>query len=181
MSFINTSQLTRELAFAKQAGFLEIFEEASTLTGVPLEILLAVSSRESALGTSPLLVNWIGDNGFAWGLMQIDRRWHPQFTNNHSPDDHNANIFYSAGYLLGHYKRFNDWRTAAAAYNAGAGAVSSAIRSGRDPDSVTTGGNYGADVIYRSKFFKSKTNTRFLLTNILTLSTVFLAYHMLKN
>ena len=34
-----------------------------------------------------------------------------------------------------------------AAYNAGAGAVQNALRAGRSPDSVTTGGNYGSDVM----------------------------------
>lgn len=34
-----------------------------------------------------------------------------------------------------------------AAYNAGAGAVQTALRAGRSPDSVTTGGYYGSDVM----------------------------------
>ncbi len=36
-----------------------------------------------------------------------------------------------------------------AAYNAGAGAVQNALRAGRSPDSVTTDGNYGSDVMNR--------------------------------
>ena len=45
-------------------------------------------------------------------------------------------------------KQFSGNHLAAfAAYNAGAGAVQNALQAGRSPDTVTTGGNYGSDVM----------------------------------
>ena len=43
---------------------------------------------------------------------------------------------------------------AVAAYNAGPGPVASAIEQGRDPDIVTTEGNYSKDVLGRAAAFR---------------------------
>jgi soluble lytic murein transglycosylase-like protein len=147
-------QLQTQLTNAEKLGIMPDFRDASQATGVPLPFLLAIASRESHIGSSILLRNWIGDNGWAHGIMQIDIRWHPNFTNNHRPDDHRANIMYGANYLARHYAEFRNWKHTASAYNAGAGNTRAALANGQDPDSRTTGKNYGQDVLNRAEIIK---------------------------
>ena len=51
-------------------------------------------------------------------------------------------------------KQCTDLRAIAAAYNTGEGNVSRSLANGRDPDSTTTGRNYGSDVLARMEVFK---------------------------
>src|SRR5690606_10140450 len=46
------------------------------------------------------------------------------------------------------------WRKAASAYNAGLSAVQRALKAGKSADSVTTGRDYGSDVMSRLAFYK---------------------------
>jgi soluble lytic murein transglycosylase-like protein len=146
--------LNRQIDHAKAQGWMPFFEASSQKHGVPLDLLLAVASRESNIGTSPLFVMYQGDNNNAVGIMQIDRRWHQDFTTSVRPNDHAANIDYGASLLATDYRRLKNWQYAASAYNAGPGRVAQAIAEGKNPDSLTTGGNYGADVMRRANYIK---------------------------
>ena len=115
---------------------------------IPASIIVAIIDRESA-GR-----NIVGDNGFGFGLMQIDSRSHDHFLNAHSGGlDPASNIRYGAKLLRENFDRFGRWDAALAAYNAGPTRVANAILAGRSPDSVTTGQNYSADVLSRAAHF----------------------------
>lgn len=149
--------LTPQLAYLSTLpGALDAFKAAAARNKIPVEILLALASRESGMGTSRLLKNWRGDNGNAEGLMQIDQRWHPKFANETRDDDHEKNVEYGARFLRSLATRYkDDWKKALAAYNSGPGNVDKAIKAKLDPDFYTTGKNYGADVLARAKTIRS--------------------------
>lgn len=141
-----------ELTYLRLRGILPNFVAASQRHRVSLGLLLAIASRESRMGLA-LSADGTGDNGHGIGIMQIDRRYHPGFTGSHSPFDHQANINYGAGYLAKLLREFNDNKhQAASAYNAGPGRVRSALQQGLDPNLVTTGGDYGRDVLERMQY-----------------------------
>ncbi|MFH5883976.1 transglycosylase SLT domain-containing protein [Halalkalibaculum sp. DA3122] len=143
--------LSTELTYARIRGLMPYFTEASKRYGLPLVLLLAVASRESRMGLA-LSADGTGDHGNGIGIMQIDRRYHPGFTENHSPFDHQANIDYGAEYLAKLLQEFNgNTAWAVAAYNAGPNKVRTATYAGLPPDAVTTGRDYSRDVLQRKQ------------------------------
>lgn len=142
--------LHQQIDHAYLHGWINYFEASSSRHNVPLHVLLAVASRETAIGTSRLFQMYQGDFNNGVGIMQIDRRWHAEFTERVRPNDHAANIDYGASLLAADYRRLRNWQHAAAAYNAGPGRVANAVSQGRDPDTLTTGGDYGRDVMQRA-------------------------------
>lgn len=113
-------------------------------------LIFAVMSRESG-GK-----NIRGDAGHGRGLMQIDdRSWGPWLASHQGGMDPASNIMKGAEILRANLDQFKgNTKAALAAYNAGGGNVNKALRAGRDPDSVTTGHNYGSDVLKREAQFK---------------------------
>uniref|UniRef100_A0A4W5P8F6 Lysozyme g n=1 Tax=Hucho hucho TaxID=62062 RepID=A0A4W5P8F6_9TELE len=122
--------------------------------GVDPAVLGGIISRESRGGTG--LVNSSGDNGNAHGLMQVDKRCH-------SPKGacgSQEHIDQGAQILVGSYsdveKKYPHWtkeqklKGALAAYNMGAGSISSY----EQVDAKTTGGDYSNDVAARAQYFK---------------------------
>jgi hypothetical protein len=89
------------------------FDEATQRYGLPPTLLQEVARIESNF--NPRAVSHAG----AQGLMQIVPRWHPGV----NPFDPDEAIPYAASYLRENYDRFGSWELAAAAYNAGPGAV----------------------------------------------------------
>jgi len=143
--------ISAELTYMRIRGLMGYFTEASKRYGIPFALLLAVASRESRMGLA-LSADGTGDGGNGIGIMQIDRRYHPKFTESHSPLDHQANIDYGAQYLANLLRQFNRNTTrAVAAYNAGPNKVRTAIYAGLPPDSVTTGRDYSRDVLQRKQ------------------------------
>jgi len=146
---VSSVTISAELTYARIRGLMGYFSEASIRYGVPLSLLLAIASRESRMGLA-LSTDGTGDHGNGIGIMQIDKRHHPDFTTSHNPLDHQSNIAYGAQYLASLIEEFNgNTRRAVAAYNGGPSKVRSAVWAGLSPDSVTTGGNYAADVLGR--------------------------------
>lgn len=143
--------LSTELTYVRLRGLMPYFTEASKRYGLPLVLLLAIASRESRMGLA-LAPDGTGDHGNGIGIMQIDKRHHPNFTDRHSPFDHQANIDYGAQYLAQLLQQFNgNTVRAVAAYNAGPNKVRTATYAGLPPDSVTTGRNYSRDVLQRKQ------------------------------
>lgn len=143
--------LSTELTYVRLRGLIPFFTEASKRYGISLMLLLAVASRESRMGLA-LAPDGTGDYGNGIGIMQIDQRYHPEFTESHSPFDHQANIDYGAQYLAKLLQQFNgNTARAIAAYNAGPNKVRTAIYAGLPPDSVTTGRDYSRDVLQRKQ------------------------------
>jgi hypothetical protein len=96
----------------------------------------------------------LGDGGHGHGLMQIDDRYHAAFLAKKNAQGvflwkiayENIKYALESIYLpdLAYFK--GDRKLAYAAYNGGRGRVANAVAHGLDPDSVTTGKNYGKDV-----------------------------------
>ena len=99
-------------------------------------------------------------DGLGWGrgLAQVDWMWH-EFARTGNWRDARANIGYGARELASAYGVFAGWkqttygpvRLALDAYNAGGSAVKWAVNNGLNPDSVTTGDDYGSDVLRRAR------------------------------
>ena len=117
-------------------------------------LIFAVMSRESG-GK-----NIRGDAGHGRGLMQIDdRSWGSWLSSHNGGMDPASNIMKGAEILRANLNAFHgNVKEALDAYNAGAGNVNKALRNGHDPDSVTTGHNYGSDVLKRMAQFRGVSN-----------------------
>lgn len=140
--------LTPQLVYADARGYMPAFTAAARQTGVDRNLLLAVASRESNMGMT--LANGLGDNGYGIGIMQIDRRAHPQFAATHGGFDARDNVLKGAQILRHNLQTYGGNKLLALdAYNAGTGGVSRALDFGVHPDSYTTGGDYGTDVLNR--------------------------------
>jgi hypothetical protein len=121
--------------------------QAEDQFNLPPFLLFALGSRETNLR------NINGDGGHGRGIWQRDDR---SFV---IPADYLQTPLRqaqdAAALLAGHFTHFRTvhpiapWHAAIAAYNAGRGGVNAAIQAGRTPDSATTGGDYGADVLSR--------------------------------
>jgi len=143
--------ISAELTYVRIRGLMGYFIQASQRYGLPLALLLAIASRESRMGLA-LSPGGTGDHGNGIGIMQIDKRYHPKFTNRHHALDHQANINYGAQYLAGLLREFDgNTPQAVAAYNGGPSRVRGAVYSGLSPDAVTTGGDYSSDVLERQQ------------------------------
>lgn len=147
---ISIATLRQEIGHARTLGVLPIYADAARRAGIGQHILLGKDSRESCLGMC-LDAQGRGDGGNAWGLSQIDQRFHPEFTRSHAPTDHRAVIFYGADLLAEETARFNgDVAAGLVAYNAGPDAVEQARAAGVPIDTYTTGGDYSNDVLSRA-------------------------------
>ena len=123
---------------------------------VPAELIAAHCWRESRGGfmLTPKGPEGTGDNGHGRGLMQIDDRYHKEFIALVDPNGFplwqkpEHNIAYGANLIA---NNLCDWPeslpAAVARYNASAARVSMALKRGDHPDSVTTGGDYVAEVL----------------------------------
>jgi len=144
--------VTQQLHTARRKGLLPLFRQSSQRWDIPVEILLAVASRETEIGTNDyyLANRFTGSDGHGKGIMQIDDRYHT-FAHITAPNDHKAMINYGARFLSDLKKQFGNIKDALSAYNAGPSAVQQAYLQGVDPDVYTTGGDYAKDVLRRSK------------------------------
>ncbi|KAM5182014.1 lysozyme g-like [Mantella aurantiaca] len=118
-------------------------------------VIAGIMSRESRGGS--ILKNGWGDHNNAFGLMQIDKRYHTL----KGAWDSETHIAQAVDILISSInqvkKKFpgqsseNILKGAIAAYNAGVGN----IRDIRDVDSRTTGRDYGNDSVARAQFYKA--------------------------
>ncbi|XP_053362208.1 lysozyme g-like [Clarias gariepinus] len=120
-------------------------------------VIAGIISRETRGGTraSGLVDGW-GDEGNAFGLMQVDQRYHDP----KGDWDSEEHIHQATDILIRFIKRiqnkFPDWskedhfKGGIAAYNAGPGNVCSHA----EMDCKTTGADYANDVVARAQFFQ---------------------------
>jgi hypothetical protein len=138
------------------SGWIPYFEAAAQRHGLPVELLLAIASRETNL------CNIRGDfrNGIyhGYGLMQVDIGTEKAFCDSWTAEAVQPSVECGAKILAGKRdflksKGITDLRAVAAAYNTGEGNVLRSVTSGADPDRTTTGGDYGRDVLKRMAIF----------------------------
>ncbi|KAM4795960.1 lysozyme g-like [Rhinophrynus dorsalis] len=119
-------------------------------------VIAGIISRESRAGNA--LVDGWGDNGNAFGLMQIDIRWHTIRGTWNSVEHITQGVEILIEMFNFISRKFPSWSTdqklkgALAAYNAGPGSVNSFDQI----DSGTTGGDYSNDCTARAKYYKRK-------------------------
>jgi soluble lytic murein transglycosylase-like protein len=141
---------------ARVMALKQRFNTAAAVTGLPPALLAAIASRESRCGAA-LDANGNGDNGNAFGIMQVDRRSHVPAG---EPDPRSqAHIDQAAGILKAFLDRMivkfasappcRQLQAAVAAYNCGASAVASPDTA----DAHTTGHDYSNDVWERARFY----------------------------
>lgn len=138
---------------------IERFYIGAVKYDVPPALLAAIASRESHVGTA--LRNGLGDNGNAFGIMQVDKRYHSQAGASGDPA---SQIHINQGAEIFDTKRkeviqkHRDWgdeyilKGATAAYNVG----SSNIRTKMGIDRGTAGDDYGSDVIARAQCYSKR-------------------------
>lgn len=108
---------------AVSGPFAPFFAAASQMFGVPAELLMAVTKAES--GFNPRA----GSPAGAKGLMQLMPATFASLNVGSNIFDPKQNIFAGAKYLSQQLKTFKDVRLALAAYNAGPGNATTALRS----------------------------------------------------
>jgi soluble lytic murein transglycosylase-like protein len=126
-------------------------------------VIGGVGSRESFWGLilTPKGPTGTGDGGHGRGLMQIDDRFHV-FARTGNWKDPEANIRFGCDLLADNRAVLKRegltgrglLRATLASYNGGLGAVLRALDQGVDVDSVTTGRDYGKDVLDRAGWFQ---------------------------
>jgi hypothetical protein len=162
-------------------GWLAHFKEAAEEYNFPTELLIAVGSRETNL--DPKYLKVAGDHGNGYGLMQVDKRYFPEWVKSGNWRDARDGILKGASVLSQKRKQILESRgrtltvnfstggsrqfvmpefegeelkkVFVASYNSGMAAPYHVSR-GRDCDYGTTGQNYSKDVLERAQFFKSK-------------------------
>lgn len=135
---------------------LECFRKAGELYNIPSAILAAIASRESRCGK--VLRNGWGDNNNAFGIMQIDKRYHTLAGTNTGPASQ-EHINQAAGILFDYLRQVQakhpSWedeyilKGAVAAYNFGVRNVQT--KAGIDRG--TANNDYGSDVLARAQFY----------------------------
>ncbi len=143
-----------------------IEQAASRYSWLKSSLVAGIGSRESAWGRilSPPGPGGTGDGGHGRGLMQIDDRFHQTFIGSGKWSNPKDNIDYAIDEVLSKSYAYLDTNTslqgtdllrgAIAAYNAGLGSVTRALREGRDVDYYTTGQDYSWDVLNRAGWFQ---------------------------
>lgn len=121
---------------------LDAAADAAFRTGVPYDVLLAITTVETGRGNRPWpwTVNaggegqWFdsaadaearvaevvgdGETNVDLGCFQLNYRWHSQgFASIADMLDPDRNAAYAAAFLAGHFAQTGDWATAAAAYH----------------------------------------------------------------
>ncbi|XP_051513566.1 lysozyme g-like [Myxocyprinus asiaticus] len=119
-------------------------------------VIAAIISRETRAGA--VQQDGWGDHGNAFGLMQVDKRYHTPV----GAWDSEQHVAQATDILIGFIKeikaKFPQWsqeqcfKGGISAYNAGVGNV----RSYERMDDGTTGGDYANDVVARAQWFKYK-------------------------
>jgi len=147
---------------SRASAYSAAITAASQATGVSTAIIAGLGDRETLWGLSSDLSQpgpaGTGDGGHGRGLMQIDDRTWSSWISATDWTDPGQNVLKGAQIYAAGYNQLQNAgvdpsilaRAAADAYNAGPGTVLAAIQAGADPDSVSTGGNYGADVMGRA-------------------------------
>lgn len=134
------------------------FCAAAAKSGLPPALLAGIASRESRCGL--LLKNGWGDNENAYGIMQIDKRFH--CLQGLSDPTHITHIIQAAeiiqGFLVDISNLHPDWASArqlqgaVAAYNVGV----NNIRTLKGMDQGTTHDDYSNDVWARALYYSGE-------------------------
>ena len=167
------TEIQREFAYAKAQGWLPLFAQAGSLYNFTPALLMGIASRETNMKN--IQGDFQGGIYHGYGLMQIDIGSYPDFCRSGDWRDVAKGIHMGAMVLNSKQVQIHEGvgrrievkstvftgaklsdadfnRTAVAAYNAGLWAYYGMSVRG-NPDLYTTGHDYSADVINRTKQF----------------------------
>ncbi|XP_057699539.1 lysozyme g-like [Corythoichthys intestinalis] len=136
-------------------NYKSIIQKVGTQKQVDPAIIAAIISRESRAGK--VLKNGWGDNGNAWGLMQVDTRYHTKQGEWNSEEHLSQGTAILTDFIGKIKNKFPSWtaeqqlKGGIAAYNIGLGGVQTYERM----DVGTTGDDYSSDVVARAQWYKS--------------------------
>lgn len=147
-------------ALKEYPAIAEAVEFAAAVTGEDPFVLAAIAERESLYGRA-LDAQGRGDGGRAYGVFQVDERYHREFVESGGWRDPTKSAVYAAKLLAANREALGGpvalefgpemvERAVIAAYNASVNSVLRGLREARDPDKYTTGGNYSRDVLARA-------------------------------
>lgn len=153
---VTVAQLQAQLRAAKANGLFAILAAAAKSHKLFVPYVLAVASRETNLQ------NILGDGGHGVGVMQVDDQhqvaaaakadgsWqtHPERLVDVGVSMMASNLAWAQKT----FPKYSGTKIAAAAYNAGQVGATRGVNGG-NVDLVTTGGDYGADVVARTAAF----------------------------
>ncbi|XP_030057272.1 lysozyme g isoform X2 [Microcaecilia unicolor] len=135
-------------------NYKEDIETVAEDLGIDGAVIAGIISRESRAGTG-LDDGW-GDYGNAFGLMQVDKRWH-KLEGEWDSVEHLTQATNILIYMINAIgDKFPDWtaeqqlKGGLAAYNMGVDSV----KSYNKVDAKTTHGDYSNDVVARAQYFK---------------------------
>lgn len=157
---ISSSHQMASTDLARAKDLVDRFRQVAAKFDVPTALVAALASRESRCG-AVLDPQGFGDRGNAFGVLQVDKRFHSPLAGIPDPT--------SAAHIEQAIRLFADFRTqvqaehsgwedefvlkgAVVAYNSGVGNVQTKIGM----DIGTTGGDYGSDVIARAQFYTTR-------------------------
>ncbi len=156
MAVWTEADLKAQLSHATAQGWIAHFQGAASKYQFPLELLLAIASRETNIR------NIKGDfrDGIyhGYGVMQVDIGTAPEFCKAWTETDIEGSVDNGTKILNGKRqflagKQITALQAIAAAYNTGEGNVLRSVTAHQDPDHTTTGGDYGKDVLARMAVF----------------------------
>jgi hypothetical protein len=159
---IASSQKMAQTDLNRVKATADVLCTAANKFGVPAALIAALASRESRCG-NVLNPQGFGDNGNAFGILQVDKRFHtPEGTvdSTGKPTPRSLEHIEQATGIFVEYldqieKDHAGWedefllKGAVVAYNAGV----STVQTKNGMDIGTTGDDYGSDVIARAKFY----------------------------
>ena len=153
---VQSSRAMAQTDLGRIKAIADRFVTAASKFGVPAAVLAAIASRESR-GGAGLDNNGWGDKGNAFGIMQVDRRFHAlEDTRDPASLDHIEQATGIFAQNLDEVKKNHpDWedpyilKGAVAAYNF---SVENVLTK-EGIDIGTTGNDYGSDVIARAQYY----------------------------
>uniref|UniRef100_A0A8C1M4C6 Lysozyme g n=1 Tax=Cyprinus carpio TaxID=7962 RepID=A0A8C1M4C6_CYPCA len=154
---VEASKKLAETDLARMEKYKSMITKVGREKQMDPAVIAAIISRQSRAGAA-LEDGW-GDHGYAFGLMQIDRRFHTLVG---AAFDCKEHIIQATEILISFIKeikaKFPMWsqeqclKGGISAYNAGVSTVSSY----ENIDARTSGKDFSNDVVARAQWFKSK-------------------------
>ncbi|XP_069064939.1 lysozyme g-like isoform X1 [Pleurodeles waltl] len=150
---VAASRRMAQTDFSKVQKYRGLIEDVAREKNVQAAVIAGIMSRESRAGAA-LKDGW-GDHGNAFGLMQVDKRYHTVEGEWNSKKHISQTTGILKDMITNIQRKFPNWTTeqqlkgGIAAYNCGPGKVSSY----ETVDSRTTGHDYSNDVVARAQWY----------------------------
>ncbi|XP_061767455.1 lysozyme g-like isoform X2 [Nerophis ophidion] len=152
---VAASHAMAQTDLSRMKQYKSIINQVGNAKGVDPAIIAGIISRESRAGNA--LNNGWGDHGNAWGLMQVDKRYHTPQGGWNSKEHLSQATDILTGFIRDIRNKFpggtssEQLKGGLAAYNQGPGAVHSLSAV----DANTTGRDYSNDVIARAQWYSN--------------------------